>query len=47
MKGRISATIDEEMQTKITDLIKKGRWRNKSHFIEEAIKFFIKNHDKQ
>ncbi len=39
---RISATIDEKTEKIIEELLKKGIYRNKSHVIEEAIKFFKK-----
>jgi len=38
MKKRVSATIDEETEKIINDILKKGSYRNKSHIIEEAIK---------
>lgn len=40
MKERISATVDSETVKSIERVLKKGRFRNKSHVIEEAIKFF-------
>ena len=38
MKKRISATVDESTISIIKILLKKGKYRNKSHIIEEAIK---------
>ena len=38
MKERISATVDEETIKLIDEEMKKGKYRNKSHVIEEAIK---------
>lgn len=38
MKERISATIDKETLKIIDEILKKGKFRNKSHIIEEAIK---------
>ena len=38
MKERVSATIDESTMNIIKILLKKGKYRNKSHIIEEAIK---------
>jgi Arc/MetJ-type ribon-helix-helix transcriptional regulator len=38
MKKRISATVDDKTIKKIKELLKKGKYRNKSHVIEEAIK---------
>ena len=42
MKGRISATVDEQTIKIIEDMLKKGIYRNKSHIIEEAIKLLGK-----
>ena len=38
MKERISATVEEETIKVIKRILKKGKYRNKSHIIEEAIK---------
>ena len=38
MKERVSATIDKATSKIIEDIIKEGKYRNKSHVIEEAIK---------
>ncbi len=46
MKKRISATIDEATMKIIKLLMNKGRYRNKSHIIEEAIKLLKKEDDK-
>jgi len=37
MKKRISATVDDKIIRKIKELLKKRKYRNKSHIIEEAI----------
>lgn len=37
MKERVSATIDKATKGKIKDIMEKGRYRNVSHVIEEAI----------
>lgn len=42
MKKRISATIDEKTEKIIKEILKKSNFRNKSHVIEEAIKFLKK-----
>jgi Arc/MetJ-type ribon-helix-helix transcriptional regulator len=42
MKERISATVDEETIGDIDVILKVGRYRNKSHVIEDAIKL-LKN----
>jgi len=38
MKNRVSATIDSATEKIINSLVKTGRFRNKSHVIEDAIK---------
>lgn len=43
MKQRISATVDETTIKAIEDILKKGKFRNKSHVIEEAIKLLKEN----
>ncbi len=40
---RISFTVDESTANVLKEILKKGKHRNKSHIIEEAIKFFEKN----
>jgi Arc/MetJ-type ribon-helix-helix transcriptional regulator len=40
MKKRISATIDGKTEKIIEEILKEGKFRNKSHIIEEAIKSF-------
>ena len=42
MKTRISATIDESTLKLIETIFKKSHYRNKSHLIEEALKYFDK-----
>jgi Arc/MetJ-type ribon-helix-helix transcriptional regulator len=37
MKARVSATVDEKTVKLIEMLLKKGKYRNKSHVIEVAI----------
>lgn len=37
MKERISATVDKEAIKIIKELLKKRKYRNQSHIIEEAI----------
>ena len=37
MKERISATVDQETVKIIDSILKKGKYRNKSHIIEVAI----------
>lgn len=39
-KKRISATVDNETIKSIKEILKEGKHRNKSHVIEDAIKFF-------
>jgi Arc/MetJ-type ribon-helix-helix transcriptional regulator len=40
MKIRVSATIDPETEKMLDTIMKDGNFRNKSHIIEDAIKFF-------
>ena len=42
LKERVSATIDPETNKLLEIILKKGKYRNKSHVIEEAIKYFAK-----
>ena len=37
MKERISATVEKETIERIEKILKKGKYRNKSHVIEKAI----------
>ena len=37
MKERISATIDKKTALLINEIIKHGKYRNKSHVIEDSI----------
>jgi Arc/MetJ-type ribon-helix-helix transcriptional regulator len=37
MKERVSATVDEKTIKLIDLILKKGKYRNKSHVIEKAI----------
>jgi metal-responsive CopG/Arc/MetJ family transcriptional regulator len=41
MKVRVSATIDDKLEKQLDEFLKKSRYRNKSHVIEEAIGEFI------
>lgn len=47
MKERISATIDKTTIKIIEDILKSGKYRNKSHVIEEAIKLLREKGDKK
>jgi Arc/MetJ-type ribon-helix-helix transcriptional regulator len=44
MKERISATVESETIKSIDKFLKNGKFRNKSHVIESAIKFFEENY---
>lgn len=46
MKQKISITVEENIITKIDDEVKKGIFRNKSHFIEFAINKFLVEENK-
>lgn len=43
MKKKLSITINEEKIKEIEKFILDGRFRNKSHVIEYALKNFLKN----
>ena len=47
MKERVSATIDKTTSKTIEDILKKGKYRNKSHIIEEAIKSLMEKEDEK
>jgi Arc/MetJ-type ribon-helix-helix transcriptional regulator len=38
MKERISATIEKETVKMLDEIMKSGKYRNKSHIVEDAIK---------
>jgi Arc/MetJ-type ribon-helix-helix transcriptional regulator len=42
MKERISATVEKDTIKQIDSILKKGRYRNKSHIIEKAIELIAK-----
>ena len=46
MKERISATVEKETIDIIENLLKKGKYRNKSHAIEKAIELLNKEEEK-
>ena len=46
MKGRISATVEKSTEKLIDDVLKKGKYRNKSHVIEEALKKLAEEDDR-
>jgi len=39
VKLRISATVEKETVKRIDRILKRGKYRNKSHIIEKAIEF--------
>lgn len=41
MKQKISITIDEEKITKIDNIVKQGKFRNRSHILEYSIDKFM------
>jgi len=43
MKERISATVDRKTIELIDKILKKRKFRNKSHVIEEAIEVLVKD----
>ena len=46
MKERISATVDKETVERIESILEKGKYRNKSHVIEEAIELLEAQNEK-
>lgn len=46
MKERLSATVDEKTIKLIEAILKKKKYRNKSHFIENAIEKFAEEESK-
>lgn len=47
MKVRISATIDDSNDKILDKILEKGRHRNKSHIIDDAIKFYWETEGKK
>ncbi len=47
MKKRISATVDKETIRIIKEILNKGKYRNKSHLIEDAIRLLKKSENKK
>lgn len=47
MKERVSATVDKATSKSIEDILKKGKYRNKSHVIEEAIKLLKERNENE
>lgn len=47
MKERASFTFDKKTIDAINKLIKSGKYRNKSHLVEEAIKFLEKEFENE
>ncbi len=43
MKYKLSVTIDENLVEEITRNLSTGKFRNKSHLVEFAVKEFLKN----
>ncbi len=47
MKVRISATVDKEKEVFLDRIVKEGKYRNKSHAIEEAIEMLMEGKSKK
>jgi Arc/MetJ-type ribon-helix-helix transcriptional regulator len=45
-KERISATVEKETLEKIEKILKRGKFRNKSHIIEAAIELLEERDEK-
>ena len=43
MKVKLSISMEEDMVKKAEVLVKEGRFRNKSHIVEYALKSYLKN----
>lgn len=43
MTYRISATVSEDIEKLLDNILKNKKHRNKSHIIEDAIRFFHEN----
>ena len=41
MKQKLSISMEEELVTVVETIVKEGRFRNKSHIIEYALKRFL------
>ncbi|QQG38700.1 MAG: ribbon-helix-helix protein, CopG family [Candidatus Woesearchaeota archaeon] len=46
MKSKLSVTIGEELIEEVQNIVKEGRFRNRSHIIEYALKSFLKKEKK-
>lgn len=47
MKERVSATIEPKTRKAIDEIMKKGKYRNKAHLIEEALNLLIQKDGKK
>ncbi|MCD4759272.1 ribbon-helix-helix domain-containing protein [archaeon] len=45
MKQKLSISVEEETVKLIEELIKEGRFRNKSHIIEYSVNRFLKGEE--
>lgn len=43
MKQVFTASIDESLVQRIREVVRDSSFRNKSHFVEEAIKTFLRD----
>ena len=41
MKHKLSITLDEEVILKIFPAVARGKYKNRSHYIEHAVKKFL------
>jgi Arc/MetJ-type ribon-helix-helix transcriptional regulator len=46
MKVKLSISMDKELVNQAKSIIEEGRFRNKSHIIEYALKSFLKEESK-
>ena len=47
MKHKLSVTLDEELVNDIIRNLSTGKFRNKSHLVEYAVKEFLKSEGEQ
>ena len=45
MKIKLSVTLDDELLDKLDEALSDGKFRNKSHFVEYAVRRLMEKHD--
>ena len=46
MKAKLSITIEKDLEQEAEKVIEEGRFRNKSHLLEYALKSFLKDKER-